>query len=209
MPNPREFDFRKKLESALKEGADTSLLDNFDIDSFKKVVDEEYVNSIAKYRSDKAREKAGEEMRPELEKEILKGLGIEGDSVEAAKAWAKRLQANTTEKDEIISKYEGRIKELEPLQSELEKNKQLVHKYETMSKFNDVKPEYREDVYDLASKKANEETPIEEVVKSMKETHKSFFTTPHQGAGGKVNPDDQDDGKTLDDEEKEWEKEFL
>jgi len=208
MADPKEFDFRETLKGHLTE-EDESLLDKIDLEGFKKTVDENYVNSIVSYRTNKAKESYEKELAPKVQENILKELGIEGNSVEAAKAWAKRLKANTTEKDEIISKLENEKNEYSTYKEKYQQTESELNKYKTLSEMNKlgVKPEYQEDVFVLANSRITEEKGLEDVVKEMRQTHANFFQKT--GAGGRVDQDDDDGTKTWKEQEDEWRKKYV
>lgn len=211
--DPKDFNFQEALKGALKDPEKAEeIFEQIDFDSLKKPIDEEYVNPIVKRRQEQAREKAREEVQPEVQKQIFSELGIDAENTDGAKAWVKRLQGNTEEKDEAYNRIAKQNKELEEktktYEEQINEYKNKAERYESVMKMDEygVKKDYRDDVYDLAQKRVSEDKGLDDVLKEMKKTHGAFFGTAEAGAG--VNPDNETPPKTDDEEQKEWEKKF-
>lgn len=206
--DPKEFDFQKQLEGFIKAEDDEekqSVMKKLDIEGFKSIIDNDYVNPIVDYRREKEREKAREEAMQEAQKATLQEIGIEAETIDEAKAWRKRLESTTTEKDETLSKYEKQMKELqekaeeaETFRTQYEKEKNIRGLMET-----GVKPKYAEDAYLLAEARTSEEKDLSAALDDVKESHAHMFE--QSGAGGKVPGDDPGDDE---DDLKHWEEKY-
>ena len=206
--DPKKFDFQAAIRNAVKdqEKAD-EILENIDIEKIKKPIDEEYVNPIVGYRQEQARETAKKEGMADAQKDVFTQLGLEADNIDGAKAQLKRLQADTSEKDEAYNRLEKQNKELaektQTFEQQLKEAQESANRANSVLKMDEfgVKKDYREDVYDLAQKRVSEDKELDDVLKDMRESHSAFFETADAGAG--VNPDDDKGGN---DEESEKER---
>lgn len=213
--NPKDYDFVAKIKSYIKDGDKADeFLKNIDVDGFKKDLDENYVNPIASNRENRIRDKAKEEVLPDVQKEvqsnIIKELGVDAENTDGLKAWAKRLQSSTEEKDEAYTRLEKELKEKNETLEQLQGKASEADKYKTILQMDDygVRKEAREDAYNLASQRVSEDKPLDSVLEEMKsnDLYASFFEKADAGSG--VNPDDNDEPLSPEKEQEEWEKKW-
>ena len=151
------------------------------LDQVQHTIDNDYVNPIVKKTKEDVLEKAKEEIRQTAVDEFIASLKVEGvENVDGFKAYTKRLQATTEEKDEILSKYEQELNQIKPQYEQL--NKQL-EKRTMMDKIVEkgFEHKYAEDVYTIASNKLSDDADLDSVLDGMKESYKMFVAKPQDG----------------------------
>lgn len=208
--DPKEFDLKKHLEGHIKAENDEEkqgIMEKLDLDNIKKAIDEEYVNPIVKHRQEKERENARKEAMEEAQKKVLEEIGIEADNLEGAKAWRKRLESNTDEKDEMLSNYEKQVKELQEQAKAADEYKSKYEKEQSIRNLMEkgAKTEYAEDAYILAQARVSEDKPFDAALEEVKKSHAHLFK--QSGAGGQVDPDDPDLDE-ADKDVKRWEEKY-
>ena len=190
-----KLNLKELLEEQLQDvGNKDDILNSLKLDDVQRTIDEQYVNPIVKKTREETLEKAKNEIRDSAVDEFVKGLKVEGvESVDAFKAYTKRLQATTEEKDEIITKFEKELNEIKP---KFEETMSQLEKRNTLDKVLDAgfNRKYADDVYTIAKNKATDDTPIEKVLEGMKSEYKMFLDKAgdsgsyHNDEGG-LNPD--------------------
>lgn len=109
---------------------------NIDYQELEAKVNEEVNNIVAKNKPDTS--KLREEVKSEVAKELIGGLGIEGESVDDLKLWAKKMGGSTDEIKEANLNLEKQVKELEEKYStvaqEKEQYEQNLRAQEAISK---------------------------------------------------------------------------
>lgn len=164
------------------------VLSKLGLDEIQRTIDNDYVNPIVKKTKEETIEKTKDEVRQAAVDEFVKGLALDGvESVDAFKAYTKRLQATTEEKDEMISRYEKELNDIKPA---YESTLKEVEKRNTLDKIiqTGFEAKYAEDVYTIASNKVSDDTDLESVLEQMKDQYKMFVAKPIDGgsydAGG-------------------------
>ena len=193
----------KRLEKLDNKDA---ILEALDLDSVQRTIDEEYVNPIVKMTKEDTLLKAKNEVKDVAVSDFVKSLKLDGvENVDAFKAYTKRLQATTEEKDEIITKYETELKELKP------KYQETLTKYQEREAIDKVldagfSRKYAKDVYAIAKNKASDDKPLEDVLKDMKSEYKVFVEKP--GDSGSYHGGNDPEGDPDPDKEVErWRRE--
>lgn len=95
-----------------------------DYESVETAVNEEVNNIVAKNKPDT--DKLKQDLHGEVAKEIISGLGIEGESVDDLKLWAKKMAGNTDEFKETNIKLEQELEELKKQYEEVSTAKQQI-----------------------------------------------------------------------------------
>ena len=95
-----------------------------DYESVEAAVNEEVNNIVAKNKPDT--DKLKQDLHGEVAKEIISGLGIEGESVDDLKLWAKKMAGNTDEFKETNIKLEQELEELKKQYEEVNAAKQQI-----------------------------------------------------------------------------------
>lgn len=171
----------EQLENVEDKEAATKVLEQLDLAGVQSTIDNDYVNPIVKKTKEETVEKAKEEIRDTAVDEFIAGLKLDGvESVEAFKAYTKRLQSTTEEKDELISKFENELNEIKP---QYEQSVKQLQKRDTLDKIIEkgFEHKYAEDVYTIATNKLSDDTDLETVLDSMKESYKMFVSKPQDG----------------------------
>lgn len=195
----------KQLDTAENKDEVISLLETLDFDSVQHTIDNDYVNPIVKKTKEDVIDKAKDEIRQTAVDEFIASLKVEGvENVDGFKAYTKRLQATTEEKDEMLSKYEQELNQIKPQYETL--NKQL-EKRAMMDKIVEkgFEHKYAEDVYTIASNKLSDDADLDSVLDGMKESYKMFVAKPKDGGSY-----DKGDSPTLEpvpDELEKWREE--
>jgi len=97
-----------------------------DYDSVETAVNDEVNNIVAKNKPDT--DKLKQDLHGEVAKEIIGGLGIEGESVDDLKLWAKKMAGNTDEFKETNIKLEQELESLKKQYEEVETAKNNIEK---------------------------------------------------------------------------------
>ena len=195
----------KQLEAVENKDEVIPFLEQLDFDSVQHTIDNDYVNPIVKKTKEEVIEKSKDEIRQSAIDEFIAGLKMDGvENVDGFKAYTKRLQATTEEKDEILSKYEQELNSLKPQYEQL--NKQL-EKRNIMDKIIEKGFEHRyaEDVYTIANNKLSDDADLETVLDSMKESYKMFVAKPTDG--GSYDKGSNDTVEAVPNEEAKWREE--
>jgi|SRR6056297_3172396 len=95
-----------------------------DYDSVETAVNDEVNNIVAKNKPDT--DKLKQDLHGEVAKEIIGGLGIEGESVDDLKLWAKKMAGNTDEFKETNIKLEQELESLKKQYEEVETAKNNI-----------------------------------------------------------------------------------
>ena len=202
-----KLNLKELFEAQLKDAENKDdILNSLKLDDVQRTIDEQYVNPIVKKTREETLEKAKSEVRESAIDEFIKSLKVDGvENSDAFKAYTKRLQATTEEKDEIITKYEKELNEIKP---KFQETMSQLEKRDALDKvlgagFN---RKYAEDVYTIAKNKASDDTPLEKVLDGMKSEYKMFLDKP--GDSGSYHKDDGGSGGEDDKElEAKWRKE--
>ena len=112
----------KELLLKRLEGFDNKddIISKLELDDVQRTIDNDYVNPIVKKTKEETIEKAKDEIKDSAVNDFVKNLKLDGvENVDAFKAYTKRLQSTTEEKDEIITKYEKELNEIKPKYEEL------------------------------------------------------------------------------------------
>ncbi len=167
------------------------------LDEVQRTIDNEYVNPIVKKTKEETVEKTKDEVRQSAVDEWIAGLGVEGvESVDAFKAYTKRIQATTEEKDEMLARLEKELNEVKPA---YENTLKEVEKRNTLDKIiqSGFESRFAEDVYTIARNKVSDDTDLDTVLENMKESYKMFVAKPIDGgsydAGGNDIPEAEPD----------------
>ena len=109
-----------------------------DYDSVETAVNEEVNNIVAKNKPDT--DKLKQDLHGEVAKEIIGGLGIEGQTVDDLKLWAKKMAGNTDEFKETNIKLEQELEALKKQYEEVETAKnQIEQEYTTTQQLQKIK----------------------------------------------------------------------
>lgn len=195
----------KQLETAENKDEVSSLLEQFDFDSVQHTIDNDYVNPIVKKTKEEVVEKSKDEIRQTAIDEFIAGLKLDGvENVDGFKAYTKRLQSTTEEKDEILSRYEQELNEIKPQYENL--NKQL-EKRSMMDKIVEkgFEHKYAEDVYTIARNKLSDDADLDTVLDGMKESYKMFVSKPTDG--GSYDKGSNETSQAVPNEEAKWREE--
>jgi len=95
-----------------------------DYESVETAVNDEVNNIVAKNKPDT--DKLKQDLHGEVAKEIISGLGIEGESVDDLKLWAKKMAGNTDEFKETNIKLEQELESLKKQYEEVETAKNNI-----------------------------------------------------------------------------------
>lgn len=95
-----------------------------DYDVVQEAVNEEINNIVAKNKPNT--EKLKEELKSEVAKEIIGGLGIDGESVEDLKLWSKKMGGNTDEVKEQNVLLENELKKAQEELNAISEAKQTL-----------------------------------------------------------------------------------
>ena len=95
-----------------------------DYDSVETAVNDEVNNIVAKNKPDT--DKLKQDLHGEVAKEIIGGLGIEGQTVDDLKLWAKKMAGNTDEFKETNIKLEQELESLKKQYEEVETAKNNI-----------------------------------------------------------------------------------
>jgi len=194
------LDRLEKLEDVESKDEFKDVITKLGLDEVQRTIDNEYVNPIVKKTKEETVEKTKEEVRQAAVDEFVAGLGLDGvESVDAFKAYTKRIQATTEEKDEMVSRLEKELNELKPAYESTLKEVEKRNTLDTIIQ-SGFEPKYAEDVYTIASNKVSDDTDLETVLEQMKDSYKMFVSKPDDGgsydAGGndtiEVEPDEVD-----------------
>lgn len=98
---------------------------NIDYEALETRINEEVNNIVAKNKPDTS--KLREELKSEVAAEIISGLGVEGNSVDDLKLWAKKMGGST---DEIKEQNIALEKQLKHIQEQYEAVEQKKLEYE-------------------------------------------------------------------------------
>lgn len=124
----------KNIESLIQQFTDED--GNIDYGEIETKVNEEINNIVAKKKPDTSKLK--EELKSEVAKELVSGLGIDGESVDDLKLWAKKMGGSTDEFKEQNIELERKVKELEEkyntVAQEKEQYEQSLRNTEAISK---------------------------------------------------------------------------
>lgn len=124
----------KNIENLIQQFTDEE--GNIDYQEIETQVNEEINNIVAKKKPDTS--KLREELKSEVAKELVSGLGIDGESVEDLKLWAKKMGGSTDEFKEQNIELERKVKELEDkyntVAQEKEQYEQSLRTTEAISK---------------------------------------------------------------------------
>ena len=204
-----KLDLEKMLAERLDALEDVEAKDQFKdilkqlkLDEVQRTIDNEYVNPIVKKTKEDVLDKAKDEIRQTAVDEFIASLKVEGvENVDGFKAYTKRLQSTTEEKDEILSKYEQELNQLKPQYEQL--NKQL-EKRSMMDKIIEkgFEHKYAEDVYTIASNKLSDDADLDTVLDGMKESYKMFVAKPQDG--GSYDKGDSPTLEPIPDEMDKW-----
>ena len=109
-----------------------------DYDSVETAVNDEVNNIVAKNKPDT--DKLKQDLHGEVAKEIIGGLGIEGESVDDLKLWAKKMAGNTDEFKETNIKLEQELESLKKQYDEVETAKnQIEQEYTNTQQLQKIK----------------------------------------------------------------------
>ena len=109
-----------------------------DYDSVETAINEEVNNIVAKNKPDT--DKLKQDLHGEVAKEIIGGLGIEGQTVDDLKLWAKKMAGNTDEFKETNIKLEQELEALKKQYEEVETAKnQIEQEYTTTQQLQKIK----------------------------------------------------------------------
>ena len=117
------YDLKAIIEANTKDGV-------IDYDKVMANVDSDYVNPIVAKKTDKSK------LLPEAVAEVVKGLGIDGESIEDLKSYVKTISdtatdkdkallAITKERDELKTNYETELETRTKLENETKLSKQM------------------------------------------------------------------------------------
>lgn len=112
----------KDLKALLKQH--TTEDGQIDYDGVQEAVNEEINNIVAKNKPNT--EKLKEELKSEVAKEIIGGLGIDGESVEDLKLWSKKMGGNTDEVKEQNVLLENELKKAQEELNAISEAKQTL-----------------------------------------------------------------------------------
>lgn len=182
-----------------------AVLEKIGLEDVQRTIDNDYVNPIVKKTKEDVTEKTKEEIRETAVNEFISQLGLDGvENVDGFKAYTKRIQASTEEKDEMISRYEQELNDLKPKFEETQKS---LEKRNTLDKVIEkgFDTKYAEDVYTIAKNKVDEENPLENVLEDMKKSYSMFVAKPQDG--GSYDAGTNDTVATPPDELDKWREE--
>lgn len=201
-----KLNLRELLSDRLKDlDNKDDILEALSLDEVQRTIDEQYVNPIVKKTKEEVLEKSKDEIRQTAVNEFISGLKLDGvENVDAFKAYTKRLQATTEEKDEIISRYEQEINEIKP---KYEETISTLKRKETLERIADAgfNRKYAEDVYTIAQNKVSEDKSLEDVLEEMKKDYKMFVSKAEDS--GSYHPENPEAMPKPEDEEERWRKE--
>lgn len=201
-----KLDLKSLLEKQLEavENKDV-ILQALKLEEIQKAIDNDYVNPIVKKTKEELITKVQSEVQTETINNLIKELNIEAvENVDGLKAYAKRLQGSTQEKDEVITRLEKELNALKPQYEQLNKDlqkRQVVDKI-LESGFN---RKYVDDVYTIAQNKVSEEKPLETVLAEMKVDYKMFVAQPVDS--GSYHADGNSKAEPVTDDLEKWRKE--
>jgi len=178
------------------------VLSKLDFEAMQRTIDNDYVNPIVKKTKEETVEKAKDEIRDTAINDFIKSLSLDGvENVDGFKAYTKRLQATTEEKDEMISRFEQELNEIKPKYEttlkDLEKRSMLDKILEK-----GFEHKYAEDVYTIASTRVGGDNDLDSVLDSMKESYKMFVAKPSDG--GSYDPGSNETLQPVPDEVAKW-----
>lgn len=183
------------------------ILTKIDVDAIQQTIDNDYVNPIVKKTKEETNEKLKDEAREAAVNEFINNLNVDGvENEDGFKAYVKRLQATTDEKDETISKYEKELNEIKP---EYEKLSSSLEKRNAMDKIIDAgfDRKYAEDVYTIAKNKAGEDEELEKVLDGMKDEYSMFVDRSSDDSGSYVPGGEGDNPPDPEKEIDQWRQE--
>lgn len=151
-----------------------------DYDQVETAVNDEINNIVAKNKPDT--DKLKEELHGEVTSEIIRGLGVEGQSVDDLKLWAKKMAGNTDEFKETNIKLE---EELNKAKEELERiatEKQTIeNEYTNTQRLNQIKQlgvgddETAEFIKFKLDKQVSEDKDFDTALNEFREQSPSYF----------------------------------
>lgn len=171
----------EQLEDVEDKDAVKQVFEKLDLAGVQRTIDNDYVNPIVKKTKEETVEKAKDEIKDTAVNDFIAGLGLDGvENVDGFKAYTKRLQSTTEEKDEIISKYEKELNEIKP---QYEQTSKQLEKRDMLDKIMDkgFERKYAEDVFVIAKNKLDDDTDLDTVLDSMKDSYKAFVAKPQDG----------------------------
>mgnify|MGYP001149811746 CR=1 FL=1 len=112
----------KNIKSLIEQHTNDEGVINYD--SVETAVNDEVNNIVAKNKPDT--DKLKQDLHGEVAKEIIGGLGIEGQTVDDLKLWAKKMAGNTDEFKETNIKLEQELESLKKQYEEVETAKNNI-----------------------------------------------------------------------------------
>lgn len=153
---------------------------NIDYQELETKINEEVNNIVAKNKPDTS--KLREEVKGEVAKELIGGLGIEGSSVNDLKLWAKKMGGSTDEFKEANIQLEQKVKELEEKYNaaaqEKEQYEQSLRTQEAISKvrkYGVKDDDTAEFIKFKVEKNLTEDTDFDTALESFREENPHYF----------------------------------
>lgn len=168
----------KDLKSLIEQHTDDEGVVNYDL--VEEAVNSEINNIVAKNKPNT--DKLKDELKSEVAKEIIGGLGIDGESVDDLKLWAKKMGGSTDEYKEANIKLEQELKKAqEELQQTAETKTQLETELTDRERLNKIKElgvkdsEAAEFVKFKLDKMVDENTDFDAALEKFREESPSYF----------------------------------
>lgn len=151
-----------------------------DYNAVEAAVNEEINNIVAKNKPNT--DKLKDELKGEVAKEIISGLGIDGETIDDLKLWSKKMAGNTDEIKEENVQLSNKLKELEAQYNETAEAKASLEKslldQERLGKLRQVgikDEETAEFVKFKLEKMVNDEVDFDTALNEFKEQSPSYF----------------------------------
>jgi len=151
-----------------------------DYTALEELINGEINNIVAKNKPNT--DKLKEELKGEVAKELISGLGVEGDTVDDLKLWAKKMAGNTDEFKETNIKLEQELKktqeELEAIstaKSELESNLTNAERLNKIKELGIKDNETAEFVKFKLDKMVSEDKDFDTALNEFREQSPSYF----------------------------------
>lgn len=168
----------KNIESLIQQHTNED--GDINYEELENAFNQEINNIVAKKKPDT--DKLKQELKGEVTKEILSGLGIKGESIDEAKAWAKTLGSTTDEVKEQALELEKKYNEVQTEYEKLLEEKTQIEtkqrEQEALAKIRQlgVKDDDQAEFLKFKVEKlVNEETPFDAALESFKEENPHFF----------------------------------
>lgn len=168
----------KNIENLITENTNEEGVVNYE--AVESAVNDEINNIVAKNKPNT--DKLKEELYGEVTSEIIRGLGIEGQSIDDLKLWAKKMGGSTDEFKEANIKLEEELKKAQEQLDQLSQEKQQIEQeYTTTQQLQKIKQagvgddETAEFIKFKLDKQVGEDKDFDTALNEFREQSPSYF----------------------------------